>query len=386
MNSRTPMRSLMCALGITMLLAGCGGGVKPDPPPKELGDIQPQVRLDQQWSRGIGDLGRARYPLEPALDAGVLYTVNAEGRLRAINAESGEVSWESELHVPVSTGVSVSAGRLFIGTRKGEVLAVSLGDGNIVWRTQVASEVLTTPQANNSLIVVQSVDGTLTALDKLTGDQRWLYAASQPTLTLRGTGTPRTIDPVTFAGFANGRVGLFDNRSGEMMWDMRISVPQGANEVQQLTDVIGQPVLTPDGRLFVTSYNGQVVAVNVQNGQTLWSREQSSYRSPLLVGNTLFTVDERSHVHALDANSGEPLWEQDGLEGRQLTAPVFVDGQIALGDYEGYVHLLNAGSGEMDGRARIGGDGIGVPLLSDGNRLYALSNSGKLVAFQLIAQ
>ncbi|MGJ8516461.1 outer membrane protein assembly factor BamB [Carnimonas bestiolae] len=386
MKLRYPLRTVACALSVSAFLAGCGGGVKPDPAPKPLTSIQQTVALKTLWDRGIGNLGRARNHIEPALDSGVLYAADAEGKLTAIDAETGKVQWEQQLHVPVSTGVSVNNGRLFVGTAKGEVLAVSISDGSVVWRTQVASAVASTPQANSNLVVVQSVDGTLTALDKLSGNQQWLYASQQPSLTLHGNPTPRTIDPVTFAGFANGQIALFDNRSGNMMWNARVGVPEGSNAVQQMNDVVAQPVLTEDGRLYASGYNGNLIAVNVRSGEPLWEHSESSYRTPLLEGGTLYTVDAKSHVHAFDAMSGQSLWENSDLEGRNLTAPAYVNGQLAVGDFEGYVHLLDATSGKLDGRDSLGGDGIGITPLSDGNTFYVLTFSGKLVAYQTGAQ
>lgn len=385
MNLRYPLRTVACALSVSLLLAGCGGGVKPDPAPKPLTSIDQTAHLVTQWDAGIGTQGRARYHLAPAIDGGVVYTVNANGQLTARDENNGDKQWQVELHAPVSTGVSASNGRLFVGTEKGEVLAVNESDGSIVWRGQVASAVSGTPQTNSNLVVVQSVDGTLTALDKLTGEQQWVYAANQPSLTLHGPRTPRTIDPVTFAGFSNGQVALFNNQNGAMMWNAHIGAASGSNEVQQLTDVVAQPVLTQDGRLYVSGYQGNLVAYNVQNGEPLWSHRESSYRTPLLDGSTLYTVDAKSHVHAFDATTGDQLWEQDALEGRNLTAPAMVNGQLVLGDYQGYVHLLDASSGKLDGRDDLGGDGIGVTPIVDGNNLFVLTLSGKLVAYQVNA-
>ena len=376
---------LLLPLGLTAtLLAGCAGSVEPQYPPKELQDFTPKVSLDERWDQGIGEgLGRARYPLTPLVDSGTLYAVDQTGDLHAIDTDSGETQWEVELGTPISSGIGADSSRLYIGTRNGEVLAIDRGDGSIDWKSRVSSEVLAAPQVNSELVVVQSVDGAVTALDRLNGNEQWVYSSSQPALTLRGTGAPRVIEPVSFAGFANGRLVTLDNRSGQPLWDMRVAVPQGRTEVDQLVDLDGQPVLTQDGRLFVTSYNGRLLALEATSGKVLWEHEESSYLTPLVVGNYLFTVNEASHVIAIEADTGRVMWDSDTLEGRSLTAPSFVDGNIAVGDYEGYIHLIDASTGEMSGRVEIGGDGLTLPLLTGNQRLYALSNDGTLVAYDL---
>lgn len=378
------LTSLMVPALLVTLLAGCAGQVEPEYPPRELHSFETRAELDRLWSQGIGDgLGIARYPIAPTLSDGRLFAADQSGLLRAIDADSGERLWQVELGTPVSSGLRAAVGRVYLGTRNGEVIALDQQDGEELWRTRVSSEVLAPPQVNSQFVVVQSVDGAVTALDRNTGEERWVHASSQPALTLRGTGTPRVIEQVTFAGFDNGRLVTLDNRSGQPLWDMRVAVPQGRSEVERLVDLDGQPILTQDGRLYVTSYNGRLLAMEATSGEILWEREMSSYLSPLLIGDYLFTINEASHVMALDALSGRLVWESEALEGRSLTAPAFVDGRIAVGDYAGYVHLLEASSGDIVGRRDLGGDGISLPLLTDDRRLYVMTNDGDLAAFEV---
>ncbi|SPJ35372.1 outer membrane protein assembly factor BamB [Kushneria phyllosphaerae] len=377
-----PLGALLCATSL-VVLAGCSGNVQTGTQPRELTSIDQTVKVEGMWSDGIGSLTRARYPITPAISGDTIYASDAEGNIKAINRNNGQVKWEKRLETPISSGLTADSGQLFAGTRNGEVIVFSEDNGDIVWRTSVSSEVIAPPQLNSGQVVVQSVDGTLTALDRFTGDEQWLYASSQPALTLRGTGAPRTIDPVSFAGFANGRLAAFDNRSGQQLWDLRVAVPQGRTEVEQLVDLDGQPVLTQDGRLFVTSYNGRVMALDARNGQPLWEREQSSYHTPVLVGDYLFTVTADSHIMALDANNGRVIWNQDALEGRSLSAPVFVDNKLVVGDYQGYLHVIDAKTGEQEGRTHPGGDGISITPLTDGEHVFALTNDGELIAYSL---
>lgn len=191
------------------------------------------------------------------------------------------------------------------------------------------------------------------------------------------------IEPVTFVGFANGRLTTLDNRSGQPLWERRIAVPQGRSEIERLVDLDGQPVLTPDGRLFVTSYNGRLVALEATSGDILWEREHSSYMTPVLVGDVLFSVNEASHVIALDANSGAEVWRNRDLEGRWLTSPAFADGNLVVGDFEGYLHLIDARSGDFAARSRIDRSGISVRPITDFRRIYVLANNGRLEALDI---
>ncbi|MBF8222734.1 outer membrane protein assembly factor BamB [Halomonas sp. 328] len=376
--------TLVIACAALALLAGCASKSEPQYPPKDLERFEASASLSGDWNRRVGGgLGRAGYPISPDRDGDTLFAADAEGRLMAIDADSGEVEWRQDLGEAISSGITAVAERLYLGTRNGEVLSLRQADGSVEWRARVPSEVLAAPQPSQQLLVVQSVDGSVTALDRASGAERWVYSANEPALTLRGTGTPQVIEPVTFAGFANGRLVTLDNRSGQPLWDLRVAVPQGRSEIARLVDLDGQPLLTPDGRLYVTSYNGRLVALEATTGEVLWEREHSSYLTPLLVGDFLFTVNEASHVLALDALNGQLIWRNEDLEGRWLTAPAFADGKLVFGDFEGYLHLLEARDGELAGRTRINRSGITLRPLTEGRQIHVLANDGRLEALTI---
>jgi len=375
----------LVALFTLALLAGCAGKQEETRySPKELQRFEASAELKRDWRQRAGrGLGRAAYPISPALDGETIFAADERGRVMAFAADSGQQRWQTDLDVGVSSGLSAVAGHVYLGTRNGEVLALNQANGDIAWRAPVSSEVLAPPQPSQQLLVVQSVDGTVTALDRQSGQERWVYSASQPSLTLRGTGTPTVIDPVTFAGFANGRLVTLDNRNGQPLWERRIAVSQGRSEIERMVDLSGQPVLTPDGRLFVTSYNGRLAALDAASGDVLWQRELSSHLTPVLVGDRLLTVNEMSHVLAFDAHSGEELWRNRDLQNRQLTAPAFADGNLVVGDFEGYLHLIDIQSGRFTARTRVDSSGISVRPLTDYRRIYVLANDGRLEALDI---
>lgn len=366
------------------LLAGCASKGEPAYTPKELKSFEATTSIDSVWRESVGDgLGRARYPIEPAREGNNVFAADAQGVVMAFNAQNGNRQWRIDLDTPLSSALNAIAGKLYLGTRNGEVIAIDQRDGSIDWRARVSSEVLAAPQANQQLLIVQSIDGQVTALDRASGAERWVYTSSQPALTLRGSGTPMVIDPVTFVGLANGRLATLDNRSGQPLWEQQIATPRGRSEVERLVDLAGQPVLSPDGRLFVTSYNGRVVALEATQGGVLWETSLSSRHTPVLVGNTLFVVTDDSQVVALDAASGQELWRNDDLEDRWLTAPAFADGRLAVGDFEGYLHLIDAREGQIVGRTRIHKSGISLRPVSEGRTLHVQANNGRLQTLEI---
>ena len=373
----TPVMRVALGAAALALLAGCASKSEPAYTPKELKSFEATSTLETLWHEDVGDgLGRARYPIAPAREGDNVFAADAQGVVMSFSADDGEERWEVDLDTPISSALTAIAGQVYLGTRNGEVISLDQSDGSVNWRSRVSSEVLAAPQANPELLVVQSIDGQVTALDRASGDERWVFSSSLPSLTLRGTGTPLVIEPVSFVGLANGRLTTIDNRNGQPLWDMQIATPQGRSEVERLVDLAGQPILSREGRLFVTSYNGQLVALEATRGNVLWERELSSRHTPLLVGDLLFVVTDDSHVVAIDSTNGQEVWRNDTLEDRWLTAPAFADGRLVVGDFEGYVHLIDAREGELVGRTEVDSSGISVPAVTEGDVIHVLANDG----------
>ena len=135
--------------------------------------------LSKQWSRSVGDgQGDLYNLLEPAVDGSTIYAASAEGRVMAIQRETGDVLWKKDLERPVSGGVGVGYGLVLVGTLRGDVIALDEATGKKKWTKRVNSEVLSAPATNGDVVVVQTQDDKLIGLDAASGDQRWIYESS----------------------------------------------------------------------------------------------------------------------------------------------------------------------------------------------------------------
>ncbi|WP_152225334.1 outer membrane protein assembly factor BamB [Pseudomonas sp. SCB32] len=370
-------------LALTLLAVGCSSNSKKELPPAELTDFKEEVRLEKQWSRSVGDgQGDLYNLLEPAVDGQTIYAASAEGRVMAIQRESGDVLWKKDLDLPVSGAVGVGNGLVLLGTMRGDVIALDAGSGEQKWRAKVSSEVLAAPATNGDVVVVQTQDDKLVAFDASTGNQRWLYEGTVPVLTLRGTGAPLIEGRLALAGLASGKVVAVDVQRGLPVWEQRVAIPQGRSELDRVVDIDGGLLLV-DGVLYVASYQGRAAALDVNTGRVIWQREASSYVGVAEGTGSVFISEATGTVESLDSRGSSSLWSNDALARRQLSAPAVFSSNVVVGDLEGYVHLLSQVDGRFVGRQKVDGDGVRVRPLVVGNWMYVFGNSGKLVAYTL---
>jgi outer membrane protein assembly factor BamB len=370
-------------LALAVLAVGCSSNSKKELPPAELPDFTEEVKLDKGWSRSVGDgQGETYNLLVPAVDGDIIYASDVNGEVMAINRFNGDVIWEQDLELQVSGAVGVGYGLVMLGTLKGEIVALDATNGEEKWRARVNGEVLAPPANNGDVVVVQTQNDTLFGFDAATGNQRWIYENTPAVLTLRGTGAPIVTNNLAVAGLSTGKVLALDIQRGIPVWEQRVAVPQGRSELDRVVDIDGGLLLS-GGIVYVATYQGRVAALDLESGRVLWQREASSYAGLAQGFGNVYVSLANGTVEGVDERSASALWSNDALARRQLSAPEVFSSYVAVGDFEGYVHLLSQVDGHFVGREKIDGDGLRARPLVVGEWMYAYGNGGKLVGLTI---
>ena len=189
-------------------------------------------------------------------------------------------------------------------------------------------------------------------------------------------------DRLAIAGLSSGKVVAVDTQRGFPVWEQRVAVAQGRSELDRIVDIDGGLRLVGD-TLYVVSYQGRVAGVDINNGRVLWQREASSYAGLDQGLGSVYVSLANGTLEGVDERSASALWSNDGLARRQLSAPAVYSSYIAVGDFEGYLHLLSQTDGRFVGREHIDSDGLRARPLVVGDWLYAFGNSGELVALTI---
>ncbi|MDM8569123.1 outer membrane protein assembly factor BamB [Thiotrichales bacterium HSG1] len=366
---------------ILFLLSGCFGSKDNSEPPAPLVKFTPTLTLKTLWTANIGDITN-HTKLIPTAHDGKLFTASTDGLIQALNLTNGKPIWKLELDIPISGGPGVGEGLIIVGSQKGQVIALSEEDGVEQWRSQVSTEILATPRINRGIVIIRTGDGKLFGLDSQTGNHLWIYERTRTSLlSLRGASTPILVQDLIIAGFDNGKMAVLELKTGKVLWETAIAVPHGRTELERMVDIDADPILQGE-IVYVTSYQGQTVAIDLIKGGLLWQKSISSYAGLGVDSDYLYITNSDSHVHALERYSGDNFWQQDKLQARGVTAPVSIGDYVVVGDMEGYLHWMSKKDGSFVVRHRLGKAPITLPALVIDNILIAYNSNGKIMAFR----
>ncbi|MCB1802144.1 MAG: outer membrane protein assembly factor BamB [Gammaproteobacteria bacterium] len=374
-----------------LLLSGCGTFADPTEwfgsdsviEPAELVDFETTVQPRLLWSRDVGGgTDEQRLALEPQIVGGVVYVADGEGRVQAIDSDTGAALWQTDLDAPVSGGPGVADGLLVLGTSEAEVIALAADTGAERWRTRVSSEILSVPAVGQGVVVVHAVDGKLFGLEAASGVERWRYEREVPTLTLRGTSSPVLVGGAVYVGMAGGRLLALRADNGSVLWDTSVTVPGGRSELQRLADIDGDPLVLGGG-VFVATYQGEVAAIEQRSGRIAWRHKLSAYSRMAADAEGLYVSDEDGTVWGLDIRNGGVNWSQEALANRRLSNVAVLGDYVVVGDFEGYLHWMSRVDGRFVARTRVGSDTITTGMRVVGDVLYVQGDGGELAAISL---
>jgi outer membrane protein assembly factor BamB len=391
---RLPARgrtAALAALAAAAMLAGCSslpsvnpldwfGSKATGPKPSELPVMTGAQGVRVLWSTNLG--AAEAYVFTPALVGDGVYAASRSGTVARLDPASGQAKWRVSAGAPLSGGVGGDGVLVVVATEEGVVIALDAQNGALRWRARVSSEVLAPPKISDGMVIVRSADSRIFALDAEDGKRRWVYQRAAASLIVRSPVGIAVSQGLVFAGFSGGKLAAVSLANGSLRWEAAVAQPKGATELERITDVVGEPVVL--GREVCTAaFQGRAACYDLQNGSQVWARDMSTLTGVSFDARYAFVSDDKGAVHALDRTNGRSIWKQDRLAYRQLSLPLPLGTEIAVGDLQGYVHFLARESGAFVARAATDGSPIRAAPVKLGEGFLVQTQAGGLYALTL---
>src|SRR5690349_16781515 len=296
-------------------------------------------------------------------------------------------------------------------------------DADVIWSFDMMEEVGTYPHnmANSSpvvwgdLVFVSTSNGqdeshvnipsprapALIALNKLTGKLVWEDNSVEDRILHGQWSTPAVgeiggvVQVVSAQG--DGQVRGYEALTGKKLWEFDTN-PKDAVWPRTRNELIATPVIYQN-RVYIA--NGQdpehgegvghfycidaTKRGDITKTGLVWHYDKirRSISTPAIKDGIVYQADFSGFLHALDAKTGEVYWTHD-LFAAVWASPMLVDGKIYLGDEDGDVVILQEGKtkkviGEINMGSSVYSSAVpahGTLFISNRNQLYAIAESG----------
>lgn len=356
---------LLGVLGALALVACSSKSPKPQPAPLPV--FKPTGEIRQLWKGSLSALGDSM--LQPAFSGGSVYASGRKGDITRFDAAGRQV-WRVRSEPGLSAGVGASDSSVVVANSEGLLVAHDAADGKQLWKISVGAEILAEPLLAGDLVVVRIGDSKLAAYSLADGSRKWVYQRAQAPLSLRSHAGMAVAGDLLIAGFPGGKLVALTLAVGVQRWEATVALPKGSNEIERLTDVIGEPVLLGDVAC-VAAFQGRVACVDRATGNLRWARDIPSAVGIAAAGGHVYVTDAEDSVFALDASTGATAWKQDKLSLRRVSRPLVVGDNLMVSDGMGYVYALSRNDGSFIASYRVDSSGVRAPLLALPNAAFA---------------
>ena len=373
------MNKKFLILLISIFIISCQSDKKEEDKPTELKDLKSMISIEKIWSKKtLSDFPIGEINI--VFNQENIFLFSEEGDVFALNLFGKEV-WTNNFDEQISSGLGYGFKSLFFATENGKIVSIDAESGNKLWESNVNGEVLSSPSTNGVIVAVQTSNGKITALDFNDGSFKWEYQSTVSPLSLRGTSKPVFNKGFIFVGFGNGNLVKIESRSGVVQWEVPVTVSQGVSEIERMIDIDADPVIAQNGLAYAVTYQGDLSAIDIEQGRTLWRNPTSSTKNIIHTKNTTFIIDSSDTVKSYDGVKGDILWVLEDLKLRQLTSPKKYKNYLISGDYEGYLHLIDLNTGLIEGRTRPSRQAVKEVFVHK-DIFFSLDDSGRISALK----
>lgn len=312
------------------------------------------------------------FPLSIATPGDSFVVASSDGTVRALSAADGRELWRGDVGTKLAGGIG-SDGRFAAVVNRDNELVV-LNAGRVAWKKALPTPVIAAPLVAGERVFALTLDRQVLAFDALDGRKIWELRRPGEPLTLAKAGVLTTYKDTLIVGQGSRLAGV-DPLKGQLRWEASVATPRGTNEVERLADLVG-PAVRRGELICARAFQSSVGCVNAERGSAMWNRVVGGTNGIGADDQFVVAGDASDRLSAWKLANGDLAWSADQFQLRKLSEPVVLGKQVVVGDYEGYVHLLDRDTGKT--RSRLATDGsqvVTIALLND-TALVATKSGG----------
>jgi outer membrane protein assembly factor BamB len=335
-------------------------------------------------SAGTGSSSRTRLSVSPIAFGGRIYVIDAAGALSSFSASGGSRGWRVSLVPEGETaregyggGLAVDGGRLIAATGFGRVMALNPATGAKLWETNVRVPVRAAPTAVNGQVYVIGADGRVFALNAEDGSEVWSFRGLPQTTRLIGNPSPAVAGGKVIIPYPSGDLIALNTEDGLLAWSDSLASTR-ISGLGNMSDV-SRPAIAANV-VYAAGHSGRLAAINLADGERIWSLNVPGVEAPAISGNMLFVVDTQGQLMGIDAKGGQVVWTVKLPKAASWHGPILASSKLWLTSSEGHLLSADAKTGRVLSQPKVAEKFFMAPIVA-GGRLYALSDDGRLMAF-----
>jgi outer membrane protein assembly factor BamB len=342
--------------------------------------------VKQVWSAdaGTGSSSYGRLTASPIVYDGRIYTLDAAARISAFSTSSGAGIWRVSLTPPKERdaegyggGLAVDNGRLYAATGFGNVVALDPKSGQRLWEKSLGVPVRASPTAADDKVFVVTTEGGVFALSGADGNELWNFRGLPEKTSIISNPSPAVEGGILVVPYASGELVALRVADGATVWTESLARTRSVSSLASLSDA-ARPAID-NGTVFAVGHAGRLIATQSRTGERLWSLSVPGTQGPWVAGETVFVVDTSGQLLAVTRRDGKVMWTVKLPGTNTWSGPTLAGGVLWLTSNKGHLVGVEATTGRIVSQQDLGAPVYIAPIVAAG-RMYVLTDKARLIA------
>ena len=352
------------------------------------------------WSTrvGSGDSRGNRITAAPVGAGGLVYTLDSQAGVAAVDAASGGLVWQADVSTPSDPssdasggGLALSSGTLYVTSGFGTLTALDARTGGTRWTQDLDAAATGAPTTEGDLVYAVSRDGLGWAVETSNGRVRWQVDGIGDAAGVTGPAGPAVSGRSVFFPFGAGDIVAALQDGGTRLWGAAVVGARDGRAYFELDDITGT-VVADGGTLYAGNATGRIVALDTTTGERIWTAQDGAVGPVWPAGGSVFAVTDAGAAIRLDAATGAKMWSTDlptftaTRERRRKGVvahygPVLAGGRIWIASSDGVLRGLDPSTGALVSQLTLPAGAASAPVVI--NRvMYLMDERGHLNALR----
>lgn len=319
-----------------------------------------------------------------AADFGGMVTVSdliigaySEQWLGGFSFKAGDQKWRLKMPASLSAPPSVVGSWVFFAFQDGTVMKVEALTGKKLWSAELGSFVSRSLRPAGSSVIAVTAAQNLYSLDFQTGKIKWIYDVGFPQgVIVHSLAAPLVYKESVIVGTSSGEVVAVSLSEGKLKWKFNLGYTK-----DRFSDVVGEMTVVNE-RLLISRYDGLVASLSLR-GETrklAWSKKFPSVATSVFRNGRFYLGLVNGDLLALQVADGHTIWKSK--TGQTISVLTAGERKIYVAGSSGRVTALFSSDGKLAWQDELGGV-ITTPTFYYGKNLFFSTGGHNLYGYKI---
>ena len=365
-----------------------------------LSNIVFKFPMKKKWSFDSDQEVSDDLPLltEPIAFDGKLYVLNDQGYLYSLNIENGNLEWTLKVfstnnNLLLGSGslvISKKSNSLFLHNGSNKIISLNLKTKKINWAKKFKMPLRGSFGIKNNNLFINDFDGNLINLKTEDGNILWKNKLNSSKVSMYTNSRPIIVKNNLINPGQNGMFHILNIKSGNLVFSDILSSSNRETKFFDNNDIISNPIFK-NPYFYINSHSGKISAYNFLSFKNKWSVPIGSKNTPIISGKTIFNIDNRGYLYALDRENGSVRWKTkfqseiktgyffEETKFINFIGPYVISNKVVLLDDNQKMYLIDPDNGKVVSKKSLNGKVSSGIFLTD--QIIFLYSNGIITSY-----